>query len=156
TMAYPNPAWRVTLDGRDITGKFAPRLIELTLTECRGNEADQLDITVSDPDGAVATPTRGDVIRVSLGWLCTGMVDKGTFTVDEVEYTGAQDVVTIRARSADLKSALRTRNERSFHNKTIEEIVATIAKDHGLAPVVGANIGKVKLGHVDQTNESDA
>ncbi|SAI47548.1 Phage protein D [Bordetella ansorpii] len=154
--AYPEPLWSVTLDGRDITGRIAPRLMHLTLTECRSDQADQLDIEVSDHDGAVAIPARGVVIRVRLGWSGAGMVDKGAFTVDEVEYTTAPTRITIRARSADLKSALRVRNERSFHGKTIGDIVASVAADHGLQAVVGENIKAMKVPHIDQTNESDA
>jgi hypothetical protein len=37
-MGYPIPAFKITLDGQDITGKFAPRLVSLDLTECRTHE----------------------------------------------------------------------------------------------------------------------
>ena len=30
---YPIPAWRVTLDGTDLTERMRPRLLELTITE---------------------------------------------------------------------------------------------------------------------------
>ncbi|WP_459614371.1 contractile injection system protein, VgrG/Pvc8 family [Bordetella sp. 2513F-2] len=152
---HRTPAWRVTLDGRDVSAKIRPRLMQLSLTECRSDEADQLEIQLDDSDGQLAIPARGVVVRLALGWQDTGLVDKGEFTVDEVEYSGPPDTVTIRARSADMRSALRTRNERSFHDKTIAEIVATIAEDHGLTPVVGS-FGPVKVAHIDQTNESDA
>ena len=47
------PAWRVLVDGRDLTERFRPRLLELTLTEARGKEADQLDLKIHDHDGAL-------------------------------------------------------------------------------------------------------
>ncbi len=43
-------------------------------------------------------------LRVFLGWQATGLVDKGTFIVDEVEYGGLPDQITLRARSADMAS----------------------------------------------------
>ncbi|WP_370539596.1 contractile injection system protein, VgrG/Pvc8 family [Achromobacter sp. UMC71] len=152
---YPVPAWRVTLAGEDISARFAPRLISLSITECRGGEADKLDITLDDHDGRLQVPARNARLRVLLGWQDTGLIDKGTFLVDEVEYSGPPDQITLRARSADLTSPLRTRNDRSFHKTTIGEIVQTIGKAHGLEPVVGSGMKAVKIAHIDQTNESD-
>lgn len=152
---YPRAVWRVTLGGRDVSTGMAPRLDNLAITECRGGEADQLDIVLHDNDGRLELPARGVALRVFLGWQATGLVDKGTFIVDEVEYGGPPDQITLRARSADMASPLRTRNERSFHDKTIGEIVATIAKAHELQPVVGNAFAGVKVPHIDQTNESD-
>ncbi|SOE50884.1 contractile injection system protein, VgrG/Pvc8 family [Orrella dioscoreae] len=155
TEAHRIPAYRVTLDGRDITGNIKPRLISLSITEARGEEADQLDIDIDDHDGAMELPARGVVLRVALGWKGQALVDKGTFTVDEVQYQYSPGRITLRARSADLTSPLRTRNERSFHGKAIGHIVATVAKDHGLQPVVGRAFANEKIAHIDQTNESD-
>jgi len=56
-ILYDAPAWRVTLDGRDLTGTIAPRLISMTITECRTEELDQLDIELSDHDVS-KLPTR--------------------------------------------------------------------------------------------------
>ena len=41
---YPAPAFRMVVDGRDITPTVDARLISMTLTEARSGEADQLDI----------------------------------------------------------------------------------------------------------------
>ncbi|HGN1105766.1 TPA: contractile injection system protein, VgrG/Pvc8 family [Pseudomonas aeruginosa] len=152
---YPAPRWRVLLGDQDVTGKLAPRLVSLSITECRSDQADQLDITLSDHDGLLELPRRGVVVRVFLGWSDErGMVDKGTFEVDEVEFSGPPDVITLRARSADMSNALRTRGTRSFHKTTIKAIVETIAKAHKLTPVVGT-FGGTKIAHIDQTDESD-
>lgn len=152
---YAAPRWRVTVDGKDVTGLVAPRLMSLSITECRSDQADQLDITLSDHDGLLELPRRGVAVRVFLGWSdARGMVDKGTFEVDEVEFSGPPDIITLRARSADMSNALRTRATRSFHKTTIKAIVETIAKAHKLAPVVGA-FGATKIAHIDQTDESD-
>lgn len=153
-VLYPRPSWRMTVDGRDISGKIKPRLISLGLTECRSDEADQLDIQLDDHDGGLELPTLGVTVRLALGWETSGLVDKGTFLVDEVEYTTTPGVIALRARSADLTAELRTRTERSFHDKTIADIVTTIAETHGLAPVIGT-FGSTKIAHIDQTNESD-
>ncbi|MEA9586399.1 phage late control D family protein [Xanthomonas sp. WHRI 10064A] len=154
-MSYPTPQWRVVLDGVDLTERIAPRLLDLTLTECRGGEADQLDLRIHDHDGKIALPKRGVRLSVALGWKDTGLVEKGTFIVDEVEYSGAPDVITVRARSADLTADMRTRRERSWHNTTLGAVLNTLAGEHGLTPRVAEVLARTKLPHLDQANESD-
>ncbi|MEG8064105.1 phage late control D family protein [Xanthomonas hortorum pv. gardneri] len=154
-MSYPIPQWRVVLDGTDLTERIAPRLLDLTLTECRGGEADQLDLRIHDHDGKMALPKRGVRLAVALGWKATGLVDKGTFIVDEVEYSGAPDIITVRARSAGLTADMRTRRERSWHNTTLGAVLNTLAGDHRLTPRVADALARIKLPHLDQANESD-
>ncbi|MBV6887930.1 phage late control D family protein [Xanthomonas campestris pv. spermacoces] len=154
-MSYPIPQWRVVLDGVDLTERIAPRLRDLTLIECRGGEADQLDLRIHDHDGKMALPKRGVRLSVALGWKATGLIDKGTFIVDEVEYSGAPDIITVRARSADLTANMRIRRERSWHNTTLGAVLNTIAGEHGLTPRVAEALARTKLPHLDQANESD-
>ncbi|MCC8532445.1 phage late control D family protein [Xanthomonas phaseoli] len=154
-MSYSIPQWRVVLDGVDLTERIAPRLRDLTLTECRGGEADQLDLCIHDHDGKMALPKRGVRLSVALGWKATGLIDKGTFVVDEVEYSGAPDIITVRARSADLTADMRTRRERSWHNTTLGAVLNALAGEHGLTPRVAGALASTKLSHLDQANESD-
>lgn len=152
---HPAPQWRVIVDGKDMTSRVAPRLMSLSITECRSDQADQLDLVLDDADGRLELPRRGVSVRVYLGWNGPrGLVDKGTFEVDEVEFSGPPDTITLRARSADMGNALRTRATRSFHQTTIRAIVQTVAEAHSLAPVVG-QFGETKIAHIDQTDESD-
>ncbi|KAF0812818.1 hypothetical protein IGB42_02661 [Andreprevotia sp. IGB-42] len=46
--------------------------------------------------------------------------------------------------------------ERSFHGKTVGEIVQTLAKVAKLSPVVAPALARQVVDHIDQTNESDA
>jgi phage protein D len=154
-MKQPRPIYRVTLGDRDLTDMLAPRLVQLTLTECRGDEADTLDITLDDSDGRLAIPSRGAVLTVSFGWEETGLVPKGKFTVDEVEHSGAPDVLTMRARSASMTKNMGERQEKSWHKTSVGGIVKTIADKHKLLAVVDATLRKISIPHIDQTHESD-
>lgn len=155
-MTYPIPAYKITLDNQDITSKFAPRLVNLTLTECRGGDADELDITLSDADGQLAIPSKGARINVAFGWLDSGIVDKGIFTVDEIEHTGAPDVLTLRARTASLIDTFRQPVERSFHDTTLGAVIEVIAFQQELQAGIADALRNVPVKHLDQTRESDA
>ena len=149
------PAWRVVLDGRDLTERMRPRLVDLSLSESRGSEADQLDLRIHDHDGRMALPRRGVELRVAIGWLDSGLIEKGRFRVDEVEHSGSPDIITIRARSADLTHPLRTRRERSWHAVTLGDVVRNIAGEHGLQPRIAGKLSSIAIPHLDQVNESD-
>ena len=153
--AYPKPSYHITLDGTDITPRINGRLISLTLREQRGLEADQLDITLADHDGQLAIPPRGAEMQVAFGWQEEGLVDKGRFTVDEVQHTGTPDQLTIRARSADMRGQLPGKRTQGWHDVTLGEIVTTIAGRNALEPVVAAVLNGIRIGHIDQTDESD-
>jgi len=148
-------AFRVTLDGKDLTSKIEPRLQGLTITECRQDEADSLDITLDDHDGRMAIPNRNAVLEVSIGWAGAGLVNKGKFTVNEVEHSGTPDTITIRARSASMTKGMGERQEKSWHGQNLGEIVRAIAGRHNLKPVVGPKLASTVVPHIDQTNESD-
>ncbi|MNX18162.1 phage late control protein GPD [compost metagenome] len=119
-------------------------------------EADQLDITLSDHDGRLTIPPKGAVLQVWLGWSDTGLIDKGTYTVDETEHSGAPDQLSIRARSADLRAGLKVKRERSWHGQTLKAVIEAIAGAYGLGAVVSAAFSALNLAHLDQANESDA
>jgi phage protein D len=154
--AYPRPIFRLLVNGIDISATVEPRLISIELTDNRGMEADQLDVTLSDHDGLLAIPPRGAVLRVWLGWSDSGLVDKGSYTVDEVEHSGAPDVISLRARSADLRGGLKAKQERSWHTTTLGAVIGAIAAAYGLSPVISAVLSAIDLPHLDQANESDA
>lgn len=154
--AYPVPAFRLSVDGLDIAQKISPRLMSLELTDNRGVEADQLTITLSDHDGLLTIPPKGAVLRLWLGWSDTGLVDKGTYTVDETEHSGSPDVLSIRARSADLRKGLKTKRERSWSNTTLGEVLGDIAIGNNLTATIAGALDGLPILQLDQANESDA
>lgn len=152
------PDFRVLLDGQDLTTRISPRLESLQLIDARGFIVDTLDLTLTDHDGALSIPPRGAKLHLFLGWKEFSLEDKGTYIVDEVEHAGSPDKLTIRARSADLRSTITRKLECSYHdiNLTLGDIVRTIAARNGLEPRITPNLASIKVEHVDQVGESDA
>lgn len=153
-------AVRLVKDGVDLTDKVNPRLESLTLTEAREEAADKLEFTLTNHDGKLAPIVKGAVLTLELGWLqgsdvTAGMVNKGRFTVDEVEKSGPPDKVTVRARSADLTGGYRKRKDRSWRGKTIGELVSTVARENGLTPRVHADLAGIRIESAEQAAKSD-
>ncbi|MCE9980025.1 phage late control D family protein [Leclercia adecarboxylata] len=149
------PAFRVTIEEKDVTTTLEERLISLTHTDNRGFEADQVDLELDDADGKIGLPRRGAVITLAIGWKDRPLVMKGKFTVDEIEHAGTPDRLTIRARSADFRETLNIKRERSWHDTTVGAVIQEIAARHKLEHAIGQDMLSQKIGHEDQTNESD-
>lgn len=153
-------AWKVVLQGRDLTEKLAPRLISLRLSEKLGEEADELEIVLHDADGLAQLPPEDATLTVSLGWdrgtlVSIGMVRKGTFVVDEVSWDGPPDKVTIRASSANFKDSFRTRKTRVWKGSTVADVVRTIAAEHDLKPRCHPDLAGKPVTAAEQHNKSD-
>lgn len=156
----PIPDFKLVLDGQDLSDRIRPRLISLRLTEKRDDEADQLDLQIDDSDGRLALPVEGARLQLQLGWkqgtgVPEGLVGKGTFLVDEVEHSGPPDIVTVRARSADMTAELRTRRDQSWHETTLGAVISGIADRNGLVARVSPRLASVALSSLVQSRESD-
>lgn len=153
------PDFSITLDGRDLADRLRPRLISLSITEKRGDEADQLDLVLSDPRGDVPLPPEGAVLHVAIGWRSPGgqrqLVGKGSFQVDEVEHRGPPDTVSIRAHSVDFTGTLPKRRQTSWHGTTLGAIVSAIGARNGLQTRVAPALASVAVSTLAQNLESD-
>lgn len=157
---HNRPDFRVTLDGDDLTPRIAPRLLTLSLSEKRGAEADQLDLVIEDAAGHMAIPRAGALLQLSLGWesgpdVQPGLVDKGSFKVDEAEWGGPPDIITVRARSANLSDAYRARREGSWRGTTLGAIITEIAQRNGLTALVDPTLAAIAVAVLGQDQRSD-
>lgn len=155
-MGWREPAFKITLDGKDISAGFRPRLVSLTLTEKRGGEADQLDIVLDDADGALDIPRKGVVITLALGYAGEPLVNKGAYKVDETSHSGAPDILTITARSANLSDQLRLRREQAFKESTLGEVLGQVAARNALTLAIAPALAGIAVPVLAQSRESDA
>lgn len=153
--SYPHAIFKLRTSGRDLRQEAVERLMSLIITDNRGLESDSLELQFSDHDGILNIPAKGVLIDVWIGWSNTGLVYKGQYTVKEVEHSGAPDILTIRATSADLKAGLKQKKERSFSNVMLESILQAIAFEHELDVIVHESLASRKIINLVQ-NESNA
>ena len=151
----------LSVDGRDVSGLFRPALSSVSVTDAAGVDADELTVILSGgPRWApVEEPEPGVEIEVRLGIPGAAL---GTFTVDETEIADPPSSLTITAAGAAFmaprsgRSPLTTAKTRSWPEGTrLADMVAKVAAEHGLQPVVGRSLQAVVLPHVDQRAESD-
>lgn len=152
--------WRVTMDGKDLSDRLRPRLVSLSISEKRGDEADQLDIVLNDTDGQLGIPKEGAVLHVQLGWrqgrdVTVGLIDKGSFKVDDVSHSGPPDQITIKARATDFTSQIRNRHQQSWKSTTLGAVLKDVAGRNGLTLKIASGLASIALPSISQSRESD-
>lgn len=150
------PAFRVSINGDDITALIQDRLLALRVVDHAGQESDSVELAIDDRGAMVPMPPEGAEIQVAMGYSDRGRkpIDLGTFVVDEVELSSGPRTMVVKGSaaraSATLLKELRTE---SYHDTTLEEIIDTTAQRNGLR--FDFRGPDVKIRHEDQTNESD-
>ena len=150
------PLFRVFIVGfGDITDTVRDRLIDLTVTDESGQQADTAEIRLDDRESRITLPRKGAEMEISFGWDREDLTRIGRYTADEFELNGPPDTLVIRAKGADMHSDLKAQKTRSWDDVSIGDLVAGIAADHDLEPRVGSSLRGIRIPHLDQTDESD-
>lgn len=152
---YPTPIFRVEVDGVDISPQMATRLMSLNIKDNRGLVVDTVDIELDDSDGLLNIPPKGAIIQVWLGWSNTGLFDKGKYKVDSTSHRGTPDVLSISAMANDVSEGLKQKRERSWSDKTIQEIFEKVGAEYELKVIVHEKFASKMIKYIAQ-NESDA
>ena len=160
-MRQNTAQFMLEIDGIDYAKTLVPRLMSLSLSEKLGEEADRLEITLSNHDGLFPTIKRGVEARLALGWaagqeVAIGLVEKGTFLVDQVEKSGPPDTLRISARSADLTGNFRRRRDRSWKETNLGSVLGQIASDNGYIARVQSDLANLPVALIEQAAKSDA
>lgn len=157
------PKFVIKANGSDISQKIAKRLISLRYTDCAGLKSDVLEFSLADgvDDAPISLPVTGAELELFLGY--DGQATRmGKFVVDEIEREGWPDTITIRANAAVFDESkngekqLQTQKNRHWRQATLNDIVQTIAKEHGLEPVVSSSIKTAIVYGTHQVDESDS
>ena len=154
------PDFRILADSQDITAQIKDRLLSLRLTDEADFKTDDVEIALDDRDGAIVLPDTGAELDVVLGYQETGLVRMGLYVLDEIELSDPPAKLTLRAKAAAFVrgkkyGSLQTQKTHAWDDKTLGDIVRTVAAEHGYEPVVAGPFDSLILPHIEQTAESD-
>lgn len=148
------PAYRIAVNGKNITDTVSPLLVSLSINDEAGLKSDQVTLTLDDRDQQIEAPNTGAKMKVAIGYLETGLIEQGEYTVDEVTAEGPPDALIIRAKAADMGGDMKAPREKSWHLTTLGGIIKAVAETHKLTPVIPEELASIAVPHADQT-ESD-
>lgn len=149
------PVFRIVVDGEDRTVGIADRLLSLVVTDEDGSKSDRVEIALDNRDGRLAFPVLDAQLEVSLGFFGRPLALMGIYAVDGVSGSGPVRTLNITATTADLKGDIRAPRTRAWKDKTLIDIVSTIAGEAGLKAVVGASVRAISWPFLAQTAESN-
>lgn len=150
------PVCRLTVDGQDVTSAINPRLISLSVTAKRDEEADTLELALDASDGRLGLPPKGAIVTVELGWKGEGLISVGSFKVTARGHRGPPDTITVRGESADFTATFRVREERAWDGKTVGEVLQAVAGRQGLKASIAPELAAKTVGNLAQSRQSDA
>lgn len=149
------PAFKITADDQDVTATIADRLARLEVVDEDGTKSDRLELTLDDRDGLIVFPDMDVTLEVWLGFKETGLSMMGIYAVDQVSGQGPLQTMEIGCKPADMKGSIRAPKTRAWQDVTLSSIVAKIAAEANLKPVVSRSIASAHWAYLAQTAESD-
>jgi phage protein D len=150
------PRFLLTYAQKDVSTTISQFLLSLTYTDKLKGEADELEITLSDKAGRWRNawyPQKGDVLALQIGYATEARLPAGEFQIDEVEFSGPPDTVTIRGLAAGINEDVRTKRSLAYEKQALRQVVQAAAIRHGFK-VVGT-IGDLRFERITQNGETD-
>lgn len=154
----------VLYNGADITADISNHIMSLTYTDYASGKADDLELQLQDKKGRWRSdwfPAKGASLKADIiaeDWDKEGSnktLPCGKFEIDNIEFTGPADKVTIRAIAAPIKSSSRSQDKtKAWENITLSGIAGEIAKKAGLSLVFESSDDPT-YGRVDQVQMTD-
>lgn len=147
--------FRVEADSKDITEIIKDRFLDLTITDAAGKDSDTFSLSLDNRDDKLAFPATGFVVRVWLG-LEGGLVDKGSYTVDEITEGLEGGILDISGKATAMTGGLKAQKTRTWEAPLLlGKFVQDIASEHGYSCAVHPDLSNVDVGHQNQKAESD-
>lgn len=150
------PNWQLIYNGVDYAPKINPYCLSVCYTDPLEGEAAEVEIALEDKDDWWKNewlPQKGATITLRIGYEGEPLLQCGEFQLDELEFSGPPDTVTIRTMAAGINPALRSARSVAYENTTLAAIAAKIAKRHGLT-IVGT-VPENRIQRITQHKESD-
>lgn len=154
-LLNPIPAYKLEIKGSAAKSTLKNRLISISLSQYSGDQSDQLNLELHDVlvNKRIVVPTTNDEIKLWLGYEGELML-MGTYLIDSRQLSGPPDKLTLSAKAVDMSSSIYDQRSDIWKEKTIKDIVSTIAKRCSLEAKVSSSLGSLLPGEI-QTNESD-
>lgn len=148
------PIYKITADDKDITAAIRARFISLSIKDSAGVESDSLTLVLSDADKALVFPAKGVTLKAYIGYSDSGLIYKGSFIVDELDYSWAPNELSILARASDEQTIGSGKQTKQRTDLSLGELVESIADDHDLIPAVSESLASIAVNEY-QVDESD-
>lgn len=148
------PRFELHVNGAVLDSNLTNNTASLEITDDAGFENDTLTLSLDDSADMLPIPPAGAKIKVYIGYE-ENLTYFGSYTYDEATVELVPRKLSLTAKAVNMTSAIKSNRTKSHVDLTFNDIVETVGKAWELATDVWDDIGKRKLGYVEQDNESD-
>lgn len=145
-------AWRVVVDGQDLTAAWANVLIDISITDKAGEASDSCDLTIDDSGGQARLPSKRAPIEVYLqgAKAFSGFVDKVVSTGSR----GAGRRLQVKAKGFDTGG--KAKEPQNFHmdDADLGGYLGKLAEGAGLSISVDPALAAIKQDYWAADGES--
>jgi phage protein D len=147
----------VYVNGKDVSNRWASRLIQLNVTDQSGETADSCRVCLDDKGGTIVMPKHGAPIKIALGPKSGKAEVVFDGLVDDVQSEGSRrggTVLWIDGKSIDTAGEAKVKKSKWWDNKTIGEAMKDAAEEAGIQLTVAPRIDQLKRLYIAQDHES--
>lgn len=150
------PTFKLEYNQKNITKDVSDYVISIDYADYEHGQSDEISITFEDSEGiwnGAWLPSKGDALRLFIGYVGEKLLNCGIFEIDEIEYETPPDILTVKALATGIKKSFRQENSVGYENKTLKQIANEVAKRHDLTLV--GEIEDIKVERITQDHERD-
>lgn len=150
------PIFKIEYNQKDITTDVSNQVLNIEYTDFEHGQSDEITITFEDTQKLWQgswIPSKGDSLRVFIGYEGEKLLNCGIFEIDEIEFATPPDILAVKALATGITKALRQNNSVAYENKTLKQIASEIAQKHSLTLV--GEIEDVRVERITQNQERD-
>lgn len=156
-MSFRKSFYQVTVAGQDVTSRFSPLLLDLTVTDNIGATSDTCEIELADPDGSIKFPDKGDPIVVFMGVDDAGAGEVFRGTVDEVRSRGSKGngrVMRISAKGIDTTKKVKEPKQKHKDDASFGDVAKAWGQEAGVTVTVHGDLASIQRKYWDMRGES--
>ena len=150
------PTFKLEYNQKNITKDVSDYVVSIDYTDYEHGQSDEISITFEDSQGlwnGAWIPSKGDALRLFIGYEGEQLLNCGIFEIDEIEYETPSEELTVKALATGIKKSFRQANSIGYENKTLKQIANEVAKRHNLNLV--GEIENIKVERITQNKERD-
>lgn len=149
------PFIEIAVAGRQVNQAFYDRLVEATIHDAPGQDADTLQVKLDDARNELALPAEGDKVTVRFGFRDGGSFKMGLFVLEQPQIEGGEqgEFITLNGRSADMRDELKEPRSEHFDDITIGGLVQELAGRHGYRAKVAPALAGIQLPYLARVEQ---
>ena len=132
------PTFKLEYNKKDITKDISDYVLNINYTDVEHGQSDEVEIIFEDSQKLwqdAWIPSKGDNIRLYIGYVGEKLLNCGVFEIDEIEFSTPPDILIVKAIATGITKSLRQNNSVAYENKNLKQIANEIAKKHNLTLV---------------------